>query len=380
MGCFQLKDSDSKSAARTGILKTRHGKIQTPFFMPIATKGAFKIMRQEDLTKMGVESLISNSFILYLKPGLEVLDKFKGIHKFMNWNKCIFTDSGGFQVLSKGFLHSLDEKGAVFKNPYTNQKELLRPEDAVQIQQRVGSDVAMALDDVPHYGNDKDYVAEATRITHLWAQRCIDAHTDKKQLLFGICQGGVFKDLREKSAKFIDSLGFDGVALGGLGIGEGRENMYKAVKFAIPKISVDKPKYLMGVGSPEDILESVSLGVDCFDSRYPTQNARHGTLFTKYGNINIEKSVYREDTGPIDAGCNCYVCKNFSRAYIHHITKTKEPIREYLNSIHNLTFIQDLVVDIRKSIEEENFVKFRKEFLKDFYKHGERKGGNFNYK
>lgn len=377
---FTIKSSDSKTRARTGILNTRHGKIKTPFFMPIATKGAFKIMKQEDLLSMNVECLISNSFILYLKPGLSVLDKFSGIHKFMNWNKGIFTDSGGFQVLSEGFLHGLDDKGAVFRNPYTNQKELLTPEKAVEIQQKIKSDVAMVLDDVPHSGIDKQEVAEATRITHHWAERCIKAHTDEKQLLFGICQGGVFKDLRAKSAAFIDRLDFDGVALGGLGIGEGRANMYKAVKFAIPKISVNKPKYLMGVGSPEDILEAVSLGVDCFDSRYPTQNARHGTLFTRFGNINIEKAIYAQDIGPIDSRCNCYVCNGFSRAYIHHITKTKEPIREYLNSIHNLTFIQNLVLDIRTSIKEGDFVKFRKEFLKDFYKNGKRSGGVFNYR
>lgn len=375
---FKIIHSDGK--ARTGVLNTSHGKVKTPFFLPIATKGAFKIMKESDLKKINVEAIIANAFILYMKPGLHVIEHFHGIHKFMHWNKCVFTDSGGFQVLSKEFLVSLDEKGAVFRNPYTGKKELFTPEKAIEIQEIIGSDVAMALDDVPHYGKDREYVSEATRITHLWAERCIKAHSNKKQLLFGICQGGTFKDLREKSAAKINSLGFDGVALGGLGIGEGRENIYKMIKVALAKVDKNKPRYVMGIGSPEDILEAVSLGVDCFDSRYPTQNARHGTLFTKYGNINIEKQIYHRDIGPIDSSCDCYVCKHFSRAYIHHITKTKEPIREYLNSIHNLTFIQNLVVDIRESIKNNEFESFRKEFLKDFYKFGKRTGNTFNYK
>lgn len=378
MGCFKIINKEKD--ARVGTLNTSHGRIKTPFFMPIATKGAFKIMKQHDLIEMGVEALISNAFVLYMKPGLDVIKHFHGIHNFMKWDKCIFTDSGGFQVLSKEFLVSLSEKGAVFKNPYNGKKELFTPEKAIEIQEIIKSDVAMALDDVPHYGNDEKYIAEATRITHLWAERCIKAHSDKKQLLFGICQGGTFKDLREKSAAKINSLGFDGVAVGGLGIGEGRENMYKMVKIALAHVDDNKPRYVMGVGSPEDILEAVSLGVDCFDSRYPTQNARHGTLFTRFGNINIEKQIYHRDTEPIDSSCDCYTCKHFSRAYIHHVTKTKEPIREYLNSIHNLTFIQNLVVDIRKSIKNNEFNDFRRDFLKDFYKFGKRKGDTFNYK
>ena len=353
---FKIVKEDKK--ARVGILNTRHGKIKTPFFMPIATKGAFKIMKQHDLLDMGVEALIANAFVLYMKPGLEVIQHFGGIHKFMKWDKCIFTDSGGFQVLSNEFLVSLNEKGAVFRNPYTSKKELFSPERAIEVEEAVGGDVAMTLDDVPHYGKDKEYIAEATRITHLWAERCIKTHKDEKQLLFGICQGGTFKDLREKSAAKINSLGFDGFAIGGLGIGEGRENMYNMIKVALSKVDKNKPRYVMGIGSPEDILEAVSLGIDCFDSRYPTQNARHGTLFTRFGNINIDKQMYHKDINPIDSECDCYTCRHYSRAYIHHITRTKEPIREYFNSIHNLHFIQNLVVDIRESIKNNEFNSF----------------------
>src|SRR3989338_6477894 len=257
---YKLISEDS--GARLGKLKTSHGTIQTPFFMPIATKGTPKQVSPEELKNLGSEALIANAFILHLKPGLEVIKKFKGIHNFMKWNKVIFTDSGGFQILSKSFLHSADEKGVYFKNPFDGSKKFFTPEDIIKIEEEIKSDIAMALDFVPHYENNKEYIAECTRITHLWAKRCVESHKDKKQLLFGICQGGTFKDLREKSVKYINSLDFDGVALGGLGIGEGRELMFKTVKFSTKFIDKNKTRYLMGVGIPEDILEAIVIVFD----------------------------------------------------------------------------------------------------------------------
>ncbi len=373
---FKITAEDSN--ARYGRLKTKHGTIETPFFMPIATKGTAKQVSHDELKDLGSEAIIANAFILYLKPGLDVIKKFKGLHKFMNWNKVIFTDSGGFQILSKSFLHKADEKGVYFKNPFNGTKEFFRPEDIIKVEEEIDADVAMALDFVPHYGNKKDYIAECTRITHLWAERCLKAHENKKQLLFGICQGGTFNDLREKSAKFINSLDFDGVALGGLGIGEGRELMFSTIKKSLRFIDKEKPRYLMGVGRPEDVIEAVSHGVDCFDSRFPTMNARHGGIFTNKGKINIERAIFKNDEKPLDENCRCYTCRNFSRAYIHHLYRTYEPIKDRYGNIHNLFFIQNLIKECRKAIKDNEFNDFKKEFLKN-YKLSSRKG-IFSYK
>ena len=364
--------------ARYGKLKTRHGTIETPFFMPIATKGTAKQISPQELEELGSEALIANAFVLHLKPGLDIIRKFKGIHKFMKWNKVVFTDSGGFQILSKSFLHKADDKGVYFKNPFDGSKKFFTPENVIKIEEEIGADVAMALDFVPHYGNDKNYIADCTRITHLWAERCVKAHEDKKQLLFGICQGGTFKDLREKSSKFINDLDFDGVALGGLGIGEGRELMNEAVKLSVKNIDKNKTRYLMGVGSPEDIIDGINLGIDCFDSRFPTMNARHGGIFTNEGKIDITKTVFRDDERPLDEDCKCYTCKRFSRAFLHHIYRTYEPIRDRYGGIHNLYFIQQLIKKSRKAIKSNEFKDFRKEFLSS-YKVNKNKKTFFTY-
>ncbi len=373
---FKLTAEDS--GGRIGKIKTRHGTVKTPFFMPIATKGTAKQVSQEELKELGSEAIIANAFVLYLKPGLDVIRKFKGIHKFMKWDKTIFTDSGGFQILSKTFLHKYTDEGVYFKNPFDGSKKFFRPEDIIKVEEEIGADVAMALDFVPHYGNTKEYISECTRITHLWAERCLRAHEDKKQLLFGICQGGTFKDLREKSAKFINNLDFDGVALGGLGIGEGRELMFKTVKNSSRFIDKDKPRYLMGVGSPEDVLDAVSAGIDCFDSRFPTMNARHGGIFTNKGKINIERAEFKLDESPLDEGCKCYTCKRFTKAYVHHLYRTYEPIRDRYGNIHNLFFIQNLVKNCRKAIKNNEFNDFKKEFLKN-YKVNKNKKSVFTY-
>jgi queuine tRNA-ribosyltransferase len=347
--------------------------------MPIATKGTAKQVSPDELKGLGTEAIISNAFVLYLKPGMDIIKQFKGIHNFMKWNKVIFTDSGGFQILSKTFLHSADDKGVYFKNPFEGKKEFFTPENIIKIEETIASDVAMALDFVPHYGNNKEYIANCTKRTHLWAERCIKSHEDKKQLLFGICQGGTFKDLREKSARFINNLDFDGIALGGLGIGEGRDLMANAIKFSTKNIDKEKPRYLMGVGSPEDIIDGIKLGIDCFDSRFPTMNARHGGIFTSKGKINIEKACYKSDEKPLDENCRCYVCKNYSKAFIHHLYKTYEPIKDRYGNIHNLFFIQNLIKECRKAIKDNEFESFRKKFFKE-YKLNKNKKTEFNYR
>ncbi len=373
---FKIINQDKE--ARTGILETAHGKVETPFFMPIATKGTAKQLSPEELEEVGSQAIIANAFILSLKPGLEILEKFGGIHRFMKWDKTIFTDSGGFQILSKNFLHKADDKGVFFKNPYTGKIQFYTPEDIIRGEEVVGGDVCMALDYVPHYGIERKAIEECTRITHLWAERCMKVHTREKQLLFGICQGGTFKDLREKSARFIGNLDVDGVALGGLGIGEGRELMVQAIETSIPQIPEEKPRYLMGVGSPEDLISAIRLGLDCFDSRFPTMNARHGGIFTAQGKINIEKVSYKNDESPLDEKCGCVVCKKYSRAFIHHVYRTYEPIRERYGSIHNLYFLQNLLKEVRESIKENSFDQFEKEFFSE-YKLNEKKKTVFTY-
>lgn len=373
---YKLISEDS--GARYGKLKTRHGVIETPFFMPIATKGTPKQVSPQELEELGTEALIANAFVLHLKPGLDVLRNFNGIHKFMKWNKVIFTDSGGFQILSKSFLHKADDKGVYFKNPFDGSKKFFTPEDVMKIEEEIGADVAMALDFVPHYGNDKNYISDCTRITHLWAERCVKSHEDKKQLLFGICQGGTFKDLREKSTRFINSLDFDGVALGGLGIGEGSDLMSNTIKLSVKNIDKNKTRYLMGVGSPEDIIKGIGLGIDCFDSRFPTMNARHGGIFTSEGKIDITKSIFRDDERPLDENCKCYTCKRFSRAFMHHLYRTYEPIRDRYGNIHNLFFIQQLIKNSRKTIKNNEFKDFKKEFLSN-YKVNKNKETRFTY-
>ncbi|MBW2967588.1 tRNA guanosine(34) transglycosylase Tgt, partial [Candidatus Woesearchaeota archaeon] len=306
---FRISNTEGK--ARTGVLKTAHGDVNTPFFMPVATKLTVKHMTPHELEEMGVQSMISNAYVCSLRPGLDVVKEAGGVHKFMNYNKCLFTDSGGFQMLSESFLKEIDDLGVKFADPFSNRTEFVRPEDVIKIERELGSDVAMCLDHVPKVDANLKDAGEATRRTHEWAKRCKvyhDGHDGlsyygKNQLLFGIAQGALHKELREKSAKYIDSLDFDGNAVGGLCIGETREAMLKALEWQIPHLSESKPRYMMGVGSPEDIIECVSRGVDCFDSIYPTQNARHCHVFTRKGTIKLDRGQYREDTAPLDPEC-----------------------------------------------------------------------------
>ncbi len=370
--------------ARAGSLQTAHGKIKTPFLMPVATKGSVKLLSHEEVESTDTECLISNAFILSMKPGLEVIEKMGGLHKFINWNRGLFTDSGGFQVLNKEFCLGLTDNGVKFRDPYTGKSIVFTPERSIEIQNRLGSDVAMCLDDVPASNVAPARLSEAVGRTTKWAQRCKDAHSNKKQLLFGICQGGTDKKLREKSAKTIAAIDFDGYAIGGLVIGEPKEKTFPAVEAAIVHLPQEKPRYMMGVGDEIELRRAIAAGIDCFDSCYATRTARHGRAFTTKGNINIDSAVHKQDSGPLDAECKCFVCKKHSRGYIHHLFRTKEENAGKYLSYHNLFYLQVKIAQIRKEISEGAFLVNPYEALLDASTHapfrpkGPKRGGAYS--
>lgn len=365
---FTLKEQDGK--ARAGVLKTAHGKVETPNFKAVATKGAVKLITTEELKEMGAQEIISNAFILYLRPGLEVIENHGGLHKFMGWDRTIFTDCGGFQVLSlkNGYHLKTTDKGIEFRSPFDGTKHLLNPEKVMEIQNRINSDAAMALDHMPTYGCSREEAIKSLKNTHTWMKACKKLHNNHKQLLFGIAQGSVYPDLRKKSVMYIDSLDFDGIAFGGLAIGEPKEKMYEMIKIGSENCSEEKPRYVMGVGSPDDILKCISLGIDTFDSVFPTRNARHGHIFTHDGPIGIENSPFRKDYSRLDEKCRCKVCKKHTKSYLHHLFRTKELLGLRLASYHNLFFIQQLLKETRKAIKNKELDDFRKYFLKRYTK------------
>lgn len=349
-----------EKSARTGVLKTAHGKIETPFFMPVATKGSVKYVSMQELGKMGYRCFISNAFLFSIRPGLNVIKKTKGIHNFVGWQHGIFTDSGGFQILREDFLPKATEEGVQFRNPFDQQKELLTPEKAIQIQNALGSDVAMCLDDVPAYGSSAARLKESQERTTRWAERCLKAHHNKKQLLFGICQGGTNEKLRKKSSQEIGSMNFDGLALGGLCLGEDKKIMHKMSDTSIREFPPEKPRYLMGVGSPKELLESISRGIDVFDSAFPTRTARHGMAFSKKGNLNLRNAEFRSDSKTVDSECNCFVCQSFSRAYLHHLVRVKEENGLRYLSHHNLFFLAGLMKEAREAIQKDRLRALKK--------------------
>jgi queuine tRNA-ribosyltransferase len=367
---FKITHRDNK--ARLGLLHTSHGIIETPFFMPVATKGNIKYLTHKSALDMGYQAIISNALINYFKPGLDIIKKANGLHNFIGWPKLITTDSGGFQLLSESFLINTTKEGAIIRNPFSGTRELITPEKVIDIQLSLKSDIAMILDDVPTYGQSYSAVKESLEKTHLWASRAMDHIKKNKspggQMFFGIAQGGVYRDLRKHSIEYISSLGFDGVALGGLAIGEPTSSMFDIIEYSSDLLPKDLPRYLMGVGSPLDMLKAIGLGIDMFDSTFPTSNARHNTLFTFKGNIKIKNSQYKEDLGAIEDGCGCYTCQNFSRAYLHHLMKNKEGTGKILATYHNLFFMQELISRARKAIKQKRFYQFYKEFEKNYKK------------
>lgn len=336
--------------------------------MPVATKATAKSVSPQDLAAMRAKAIICNAMLLHLAPGSGFLKEFGGIHRFMQYPHVIFTDSGGFQMQRKNIFLSITDKGVWFRDPFTLQKVYLRPEEVMRIEQDIGSDVAMALDHMPHVTNDRATVADAVRRTHLWAKKCKEAHAKiakeqgSKQLLFGIAQGGLFPDLREKSARFINALDFDGIALGGLALGENKKDMWSMVDAQLPFIDREKPRYLMGLGSPLDLLEAISKGIDCFDSVYPTQNARRRSVFTSQGTLQLDKTIYKNDTRPIDEACDCFTCRTFTRAYLNHLIRVEEYMFHHYLSYHNLYFLQRLMEQAREAIRKGGFEGFRRRF------------------
>ncbi len=345
--------------ARIGVLKTKHGEIKTPFFMPVATKATVKALTPEDLIRCGVKAVITNALHLFLRPGLEVIEAHGGVHKFMRFNGVVFTDSGGFQMIRKGFFQGVEEKGIKIRSPYDGNKYLITPEISKEIQRRIESDVAMTLDYCAEYPVSYEEAERGVELTTKWAKRFL--RSEDKQLNFGIVQGSVYEDLRERSAKDLANMDFDGYGIGGLSIGEPKEVMHRMIDIVINHLPEEKPRYLMGVGSPLEIVKAVMQGVDIFDSVFPTRNGRHGTAITSQGLINLRKSNYRNDLKPIDKECSCYTCENFTRSYIHHLFREKEILGMHLLSLHNVCFMIKFMERVRDEIEQGNIEKFKKE-------------------
>ncbi len=365
MFIFKIITTSSHTRARAGVFETDHGKVETPIFMPVGTLATVKSLSPEELVDCGAEIILGNTYHLYLRPGCQVIEKFSGIHGFMNWNRPILTDSGGFQVFSLAKLSKITEEGYAFQSHIDGSKHLLTPEKAVEIQNCLGADIIMSLDQCIAYPAKKDEAKKALELTTRWAGRCKEAW-DKdgksKNALFGIVQGGMFTDLRKMSAQALAELDFPGYAIGGLSVGEPKEVMYEMADYTLPLLPFEKPKYIMGVGTPEDLVELVALGADMFDCVMPTRNARNGQLFTDYGTLNICNAQHREDTNPIDPQCTCYTCQNYSRAYLRHLYMTKELLAYRLNTIHNVHYYMNLIKQIRKAICEERFEEFKQNF------------------
>jgi len=359
---FTLLNKDTASAARRGRLETPHGTIETPIFMPVGTHAAMKAMTPEQVTATGAQIILSNTYHLHLRPGEGLIEKAGGLHKFMAWDKPILTDSGGFQVFSLPNKR-ITEDGAFFRHEISGEEVYLDPARAIAIQEALGADIIMAFDECIPYPCDRKYAADSTRKTLRWAEACLKAQTRKDQALFGIVQGSVFEDLREMCAREMVAMDFPGYAIGGVSVGEGLELLKKVVAMTAPFLPEDKPRYLMGVGLPEDILESVERGMDMFDCVIPTRYARSATLFTRRGRIRLTNKNYRRDFYPIDPSCSCYACTNFTRAYIHHLFNANEVLSAILASIHNVHFYLKMMEEIRESIEAGRFMDYKREFL-----------------
>ncbi len=359
---FTLHTVSSNCPARCGELHTAHGTIETPVFMPVGTQATVKGVTPETLIEMGAQVILGNTYHLFLRPGHELIRDFGGLHSFMNWHRPILTDSGGFQIFSLKELAHITEEGAAFKSHLDGSNLFLSPEKAVDVQEALGSDIMMCLDTCIPYPATRQEAQEATDLTARWARRCRMAHTKREQLLFGIIQGGMYADLRKQAVEEIVTIGFDGYALGGLSVGEPREIMYDMTASTAALLPADSAKYVMGVGTPEDLVECVYRGIDMFDCVMPTRNARNGMLFTSKGRLVIKNARYYNDHEPVDDRCDCYTCRNYSRAYLRHLYMAREILASNLNSIHNLHYFINLMKDIRQSIREDRFVRFREEF------------------
>ncbi len=337
-------------AARRGVLELAHGRVDTPAFMPVGTYGAVKAVAPDEVAATGAQIVLGNTFHLWLRPGLDVIGRHRGLHRFMGWQRPILTDSGGFQVFSLGALRRISEEGVHFASPVNGDRLFLSPEESMRIQQALDSDIAMAFDECTAYPASEAQAAESMRLSMRWARRSKDAWRGANAL-FGIVQGGMHERLREESLAALEAIGFDGYAVGGLSVGEPKEQRARIVAHIVPRLPAGRPRYLMGMGTPEDIIEAVGAGIDMFDCVLPTRNARNGWLFTRSGDLKIRNARYRDDTGPPDARCDCYTCRRFTRAYLYHLQKTNEMLGARLNTLHNLHYYQALMRELRAAIE-----------------------------
>ncbi len=367
---FTLKKTSGK--ARRGEMKLNHGVVQTPIFMPVGTYGTVKAMAPNELEEIGSQIILGNTFHLWLRPGLDVIEKHGGLHQFMGWDKPILTDSGGFQVFSLKGLRKITEEGVKFASPINGDKLFLTPEVSMQIQRVLNSDIVMVFDEcTPYKINDRpateEEAAKSMRMSLRWARRSKDefVRLGNPNALFGIVQGGMYEHLREESLEGLKEIGFHGYAVGGLSVGEPKEEMHRIMEKIVWQLPEDRPRYLMGVGTPEDLVEGVSQGIDMFDCVMPTRNARNGWLFTRYGDIKIRNSKYKDDLRPLDPTCDCYACKHFSRAYLHHLQKVNEILGARLNTIHNLHYYLHLMQEIRDALDADRFEEWKAEFYEN---------------
>ena len=361
---FELIKECARTGARLGRIHTLHGVIDTPVFMPVGTQATVKAVMPRDLKEIGASIILSNTYHLYLRPGFDIVKEAGGLHRFMGWNSPILTDSGGFQVFSLGSLRKITDDGVVFKSHIDGSEHFISPEKAVEIQNALGADIIMSFDECVQYPCDYAQAQSAVDRTTQWAKRCKNAHKRDDQALFGIVQGSVFKELRLKSVADLVEMDFPGYSIGGLSVGEPKDKMYEVLDYTVSLLPRDKPRYLMGVGSADALIEGVMRGVDMFDCVLPTREARHGTVMTTKGKLVLRNATYSRDYNPIDPECDCYACSNFSRAYIRHLIKADEILASVLTSIHNLKFLIDLMKKIRKAILEDRFPDFKQNFYK----------------
>lgn len=359
---FKLKTTSGK--ARRGEITTAHGVIQTPIFMPVGTYGTVKGMTPRDLREISAQIILGNTFHLWMRPGLDIMEKFGGLHQFMGWKGPILTDSGGFQVFSLGAMRKIKEEGVHFRSPVNGDKLFLTPEESMRIQTVLNSDIVMIFDECTPYPATHTEARVSMEMSMRWARRSRDSFDalGNRNGLFGIVQGGMYEDLRDISLQGLEEIGFDGYAIGGLSVGEPKDDMQRILAHTAPKLPQNKPRYLMGVGTPEDLVNAVGQGIDMFDCVMPTRNARNGWLFTRTGDIRIRNAKFRNDESPLDATCTCYTCKNFSRAYLHHLDRSKEILGAQLNTMHNLHYYLDLMREMREAIEQDRFDEFVTEF------------------
>lgn len=367
---FDLLHTDPSSKARVGVLTTRHGQIQTPVFMPVGTQGSVKAVSPDELIALGAEIVLGNTYHLDIRPGSRLIENLGGLHRFMAWPRSILTDSGGFQVFSLARLRKITEDGVRFQNHLDGAPCFLSPEEAMDIQMRLGSDIAMVFDECPPYPCERDYAEQSLQRTLRWAVRCqtrlADVSPDKRPLAFGIVQGAVWEDLRRESAQALATMGWDGYAVGGVSVGEPEEEMFKAVESSEPWLPAHRPRYAMGLGTPPQLVEMVARGIDMFDCVLPTRLARNGTAFTAHGTLNLKNRPFAEDPGPIEENCQCPACSTFSRAYIRHMLKSEEILGLRLISLHNLYFYLNLMRRTRRAIVEGTFAEFRKAFVETY--------------